>query len=1463
MQPRFRTCIFTTAIALGALTDSSALAQTSTGAARIDPDEASLRERLDELDRQLERMPDDVADQVREGLEESGVLEDVRGTTDPVTRRWELGIPNTDPLSVKFDLQGNMIVVSSSGGMTRIEKYSIASNVEPELLWTAETVLMDVPTAFEIDLDGNVVVAGYSSATSNYFHAVKVNPQGFFSWQRIYTSPAPQALPDHNTDDIVIDPDGVIFLAVKLDVNLSDLSDRVFVYQLDPESGAVGFQLDVEAAVGAEISGFKNVNIEMDPSGRLYVLGSIVNQNNDIVARLDGGTGNVIWSTEIAIGHSSDPHADGLEASPQGGVVVAGFRVDGVSAGARGIRIDQDGNELWAYNTNSDPLFAFEQYRGAHAFRDGTVAFIGGTRGYNTGFPINRGIIHKIDQSGNLEWSGVVPGSDYVTFTSLDETFTHMDVDRAGNIYVMMRRYLDTVDERYYSVHKFDANGVSSNPLWTETQPPGPPLPASFRNLEPRGLRVDGGGNVLAVGARFESPQEVVIVKYTQPYLLTPTIQKTSASLSFENQSIWAPGMGNLVAEQDLFSIDWNEDLSVNAIFTVPLLGDFGGDFIFLTDGTLDTGVKAEINGGTVDVHMPVDLEFAIPSTEKVLPGSQLTIVVDWKADPAARMTSCFTPTFNAGLTAGVDYSFDSSLRLVAFSENLINLDIIHDSASIPRDYIPEANLLDILANAGYPTPGEWQSFESPDGIFAADFRTPQMFAQGFYNPGTNSFSTDAHDRFFRFSANITEAVLKPFGLTASAQFETGTPDGEFSLRGGGSVFQLGARADIGANQFIDVGVLPMVRYEFVGENISPITLPVGENLSFIVPNDGSYDGVIEIIPTLMGTGQFFNTTEVGMYPGITWKTVELNGAAAAFGFDLITFGPECLLCFDWDLSEILAALGVPNPDVVNFEIPVFEDGWDIPFNSVQLPCLRIMGPVDENGNPVIAPNIEAASRDSIPMLIYDQTSPSVSSFNVTTSGASNFLVFGERFASDSQVMIEHWGRVEALESVWVNNNTMLARLPNRFRLLPGIAKLYVQNANGVSDTIDLAITFPTPRLDAVNPNLWAADPDLATLPVSVIDAKSFAGNDTFIARRDYYIKLRDDLWSDITDGGFAGGAAEYFPGFDFNRMPEFPAVLWNAKGSTLPLPRFVQPVDNGIHNVRLEEGQYDIPMMVPVTICNPGPGGGMSNELMLTIAAPVPVASSIEPSNFSPVDIIMDDDYNDPNDVPVARPIELRVSGPAHVPNFVGYEEPKYGNFNASSVVRYDGVDLPTTFVSSSLLIAELPADSATLGDHWVAVHTPSNGTKYFEELRVDANADGIPDETPVFQGLLDSGGDSAPLLFRVRYRDPVVEAAVPNLIDQGSIAFDDLALKQTRDYNLTLIGADFRVGAAVFFNGQLRDSTVVGPGKMRVKLLPEDVATVGVYPVVVQNAGPDYAESEPILITVADLNLIVKKTP
>lgn len=96
------------------------------------------------------------------------------------------------------------------------------------------------------------------------------------------------------------------------------------------------------------------------------------------------------------------------------------------------------------------------------------------------------------------------------------------------------------------------------------------------------------------------------------------------------------------------------------------------------------------------------------------------------------------------------------------------------------------------------------------------------------------------------------------------------------------------------------------------------------------------------------------------------------------------------------------------------------------------------------------------------------------------------------------------------------------------------------------------------------------------------------------------------------------------------------------------------------------------------IAVLNPEPGGGISNELLLAIVNPVPNVASISPSAAAVG----------------ASGFDLVVNGSAFVP---------------SSVVRWDGTDLPTTFEQSNRLTATVSgAELGLLGTAQVTVFNP-----------------------------------------------------------------------------------------------------------------------------------------------------------
>lgn len=114
----------------------------------------------------------------------------------------------------------------------------------------------------------------------------------------------------------------------------------------------------------------------------------------------------------------------------------------------------------------------------------------------------------------------------------------------------------------------------------------------------------------------------------------------------------------------------------------------------------------------------------------------------------------------------------------------------------------------------------------------------------------------------------------------------------------------------------------------------------------------------------------------------------------------------------------------------------------------------------------------------------------------------------------------------------------------------------------------------------------------------------------------------------------------------------------------------------------------------VKVTVFNPPPGGGISNELTLDVGNPVPLLDLVDPPFVD-------------------------AGGPAYTLWVIG------ANFRHTSVVRWNGSDRPTSYPSSSwyrfVMSAQIPAaDIASVGSVEVTVFTPTPGGGTSEPVTV-----------------------------------------------------------------------------------------------------------------------------------------------
>lgn len=206
------------------------------------------------------------------------------------------------------------------------------------------------------------------------------------------------------------------------------------------------------------------------------------------------------------------------------------------------------------------------------------------------------------------------------------------------------------------------------------------------------------------------------------------------------------------------------------------------------------------------------------------------------------------------------------------------------------------------------------------------------------------------------------------------------------------------------------------------------------------------------------------------------------------------------------------------------------------------------------------------------------------------------------------------------------------------------------------------------------------------------------------------------------------------------------------------------------------------------VTVFNPLPGGGTSSGLTFTITAPTsspaPVATSLSPASANAG----------------SGSFVLTVNGASFVP---------------ASVVRWNGSNRTTTFVSSGTLQAQIAAaDVATAGTANISVFTPTPG-----------------------------GGTSGTLTFTIATSNPVpaITGLTPSSVAAGSTAF-----------SMTVFGSGFVPSSTVRWNGSNRATTYVSPTQLEAAVAAADVVTAGTRTVTVFSPTPGGGTSGNFTFTV-----------
>src|SRR5207245_950531 len=206
------------------------------------------------------------------------------------------------------------------------------------------------------------------------------------------------------------------------------------------------------------------------------------------------------------------------------------------------------------------------------------------------------------------------------------------------------------------------------------------------------------------------------------------------------------------------------------------------------------------------------------------------------------------------------------------------------------------------------------------------------------------------------------------------------------------------------------------------------------------------------------------------------------------------------------------------------------------------------------------------------------------------------------------------------------------------------------------------------------------------------------------------------------------------------------------------------------------------------VTVFNPTPGGGTSSATTFTTTAtnPAPTLSSISPTNA----------------VAGTAAFTLTATGT---------------NFAITSVVRWNGTNRTTTFVSSTQLQAQITAaDIATAGTAPVTVFSPTPG-----------------------------GGTSAARTFTINNPAPTLSSISPSSAAVGSGAF-----------TLTVTGTNYVASSVVRWKASDRTTTFVSSTQLQAQILASDITATGTAAVTVFNPTPGGGTSSSVTFTITATN-------
>jgi YVTN family beta-propeller protein len=321
-----------------------------------------------------------------------------------------------------------------------------------------------------------------------------------------------------------------------------------------------------------------------------------------------------------------------------------------------------------------------------------------------------------------------------------------------------------------------------------------------------------------------------------------------------------------------------------------------------------------------------------------------------------------------------------------------------------------------------------------------------------------------------------------------------------------------------------------------------------------------------------------------------------------------------------------------------------------------------------------------------------------------------------------------------------------------------------VVNWNGVALTTTFVsatqLTASVPALDVVNSG---------TVPVTVFNPALGGGTSGALT---FTINNPLPVISSMSPSSAVGGTATFTLTVNGSGFVSGSTVLWNSATRTTTFVSSTQLTVTIPSSDLLSSGS------AAVKVSSPLPGGGVSvTTLTFTITVPVPVLTAIAPSSAA-------------------------AGAPAFTMTLTGT------TFISTSVARWNGANLTTTFVSATQLTALVPAaDVLTVGTASVTVFNPV-GVAQVVKTKVHPDGGGP------------SGQLSNALTFTINAGNPV---PVPTSLSPTT------TVGGGPSFTLTVNGSNFVSGSTVLWNGVARTTIFVSSTQLTATIPSSDLLSSG----------------------------------